>query len=84
MPSLDVRERQVTIGKQQTAFLEAGDANAPAIVLVHGWPERAISWRHQIPVLAGLGFRLSRQIKGAMGFNRLQRDVGLCAQGTNQ
>jgi pimeloyl-ACP methyl ester carboxylesterase len=24
---------------------------------VHGWPEMAMSWRHQLPVFGGLGFR---------------------------
>ena len=38
MPSLEVKENKVAIGEHETAFLEAGDADAPAIVLVHGWP----------------------------------------------
>lgn len=28
------------------------------LIFVHGWPELSISWRHQIPVFAGLGFRV--------------------------
>jgi pimeloyl-ACP methyl ester carboxylesterase len=35
---------------------EAG--RGPAVVLCHGFPELAYSWRHQIPVLAGAGFRV--------------------------
>jgi pimeloyl-ACP methyl ester carboxylesterase len=27
------------------------------IVFVHGWPELSISWRHQLPCFASLGFR---------------------------
>ena len=34
---------------------EAGEG--PAVVLCHGFPELAYSWRHQIPALAGAGFR---------------------------
>jgi pimeloyl-ACP methyl ester carboxylesterase len=30
----------------------------PAVVLCHGFPELAYSWRHQIPVLAAAGFRV--------------------------
>ena len=75
MPSLDVRERKVTIGKHQTAFLEAGDGDAPAIVLVHGWPERAISWRHQIPVLAGLGFRVIAPDQRGYGDSTVYRET---------
>jgi len=29
----------------------------PAVVLLHGFPELAFSWRHQLPALAGAGFR---------------------------
>ena len=34
---------------------EAGDG--PLVVLCHGWPELAYSWRHQLPALAEAGFR---------------------------
>ena len=29
----------------------------PHFAEMHGWPELAISWRHQLPALAALGFR---------------------------
>lgn len=35
---------------------EAG--SGPAVVLSHGFPELAYSWRHQIPALAAAGFRV--------------------------
>jgi pimeloyl-ACP methyl ester carboxylesterase len=31
--------------------------NGPPVILLHGFPELAFSWRHQIPALAGAGFR---------------------------
>lgn len=31
--------------------------NGPPVVLLHGFPELAYSWRHQLPALAGAGFR---------------------------
>jgi pimeloyl-ACP methyl ester carboxylesterase len=34
---------------------EAGEG--PAIVFCHGFPELAYSWRHQLPAVAGSGFR---------------------------
>jgi pimeloyl-ACP methyl ester carboxylesterase len=34
---------------------EAG--SGPAVVLCHGFPELAFSWRHQLPALAAAGFR---------------------------
>jgi pimeloyl-ACP methyl ester carboxylesterase len=30
----------------------------PSVVLLHGWPELWYSWRHQIPALAGAGYRV--------------------------
>ncbi len=38
-------------------YLACGAADAPLIIFVHGWPELSISWRHQLPVFAALGFR---------------------------
>jgi pimeloyl-ACP methyl ester carboxylesterase len=35
---------------------EAG--SGPAVVLCHGFPELAYSWRHQIPAIAAAGFRV--------------------------
>ena len=46
-----VRTRSATL-----EVFRAGTAGGPAIVLCHGWPEHAYSWRHQIPVLAAAGF----------------------------
>jgi len=37
---------------------EAGQQNANPIVLCHGWPEHAYSWRHQVPALAAAGFHV--------------------------
>ena len=42
--------------RHQTGYLSCGAADAPVVILVHGWPERAISWRHQLQFLAGQGF----------------------------
>src|SRR3954469_14231274 len=37
-------------------FYEAGPkTDTPAVVLCHGWPELAFSWRHQIKALADAG-----------------------------
>ena len=37
------------------AVYEQGEG--PAVILVHGFPELAFSWRHQLPALAAAGFR---------------------------
>jgi pimeloyl-ACP methyl ester carboxylesterase len=39
-----------------TLHVRDGDAGEP-VVLLHGWPDTGDLWRHQIPALAGHGFR---------------------------
>ena len=36
--------------------LEAGDERAPALLLLHGFPELAFSWRGILPRLAAAGY----------------------------
>ncbi|MBL6082517.1 alpha/beta hydrolase [Belnapia sp. T18] len=43
--------------RHTTAYLDCGPQDAPLIIFVHGWPELAISWRHQLRCFANLGFR---------------------------
>ncbi len=50
-------EHVVRTERHTTFFLACGRADAPPIIFVHGWPELSTSWRHQLPVFAGLGFR---------------------------
>ena len=48
----------IPINKIRLRCREAGDRNAPLIILVHGWPESWYSWRHQILPLANLGYKV--------------------------
>ncbi|MCC7078026.1 MAG: alpha/beta hydrolase [Acidimicrobiia bacterium] len=52
------RERTVTTNGVDLHVTEAGDAGAPLVVLAHGFPELAYSWRHQIPALAAAGYHV--------------------------
>jgi pimeloyl-ACP methyl ester carboxylesterase len=52
-----VTEHVVRDGSHRTFYLAAGPEDGPPIIFVHGWPELAISWRHQLPCSAALGFR---------------------------
>jgi pimeloyl-ACP methyl ester carboxylesterase len=38
--------------------IEAGNSGGPVVVLAHGFPELAYSWRHQIPALAEAGYHV--------------------------
>ncbi len=40
------------------AYLEYGPAEGTPIVLLHGWPDDAATWRHVAPVLAAAGYRV--------------------------
>jgi pimeloyl-ACP methyl ester carboxylesterase len=35
----------------------AEQGEGPLVLLLHGWPESWYSWRHQLPWIAGLGYR---------------------------
>lgn len=55
--------RAVDIGGVTLSVHEAGAG--PAIVLVHGWPEIAYSWKNQIGPLANAGYRvIAPDLKG--------------------
>ncbi|WP_422750013.1 alpha/beta fold hydrolase [Mycobacterium sp. WMMD1722] len=51
-------ERYVETDGVRLRVLEAGDPDGPPVILAHGFPELAYSWRHQIPVLAEAGFHV--------------------------
>lgn len=51
-------ERLVETNDVQLRVIQAGDREAPVVLLAHGFPELAYSWRHQIPALAAAGFQV--------------------------
>jgi pimeloyl-ACP methyl ester carboxylesterase len=49
--------RSIAVGNGiELSTIEAGEG--PLVVLCHGFPELAYSWRHQIPALAAAGYRV--------------------------
>jgi len=49
----------ITLGDVDLEVFEAGRENrGNPIVLCHGWPEHAYSWRHQMPALAAAGYHV--------------------------
>ena len=59
MPSqhTEIEELQIKLAEHEMSYLAAGPTDGPLVIFVHGWPELGHSWRHQLPVLGGLGFR---------------------------
>src|SRR5215212_9171288 len=53
-----VTERSVDTNGVRLRTLEAGERGAPLVLLAHGFPELAYSWRHQIPALAAAGYHV--------------------------
>lgn len=51
-------ERLVDTNGVTLRVTEAGEPGNPVVVLAHGFPELAYSWRHQIPVLAEAGYHV--------------------------
>ncbi len=49
----------ISVNGAELEVFEAGQQNAgKPIVLCHGWPEHAFSWRHQVPALAAAGYHV--------------------------
>lgn len=64
-------ERFIETGGVRLRVTEAGDRGAPVVVLAHGFPELAHSWRHQIPALAAAGYHvLAPDQRGYAGSSR--------------
>ena len=49
-------QRDVAVNGIKLQITEQGDG--PLVLLCHGWPELAYSWRHQMPALAQAGYRV--------------------------
>ena len=54
---MSITEHTIKTQRHTTFYLAAGPEDGPLVIFVHGWPELSISWRHQLPALAALGFR---------------------------
>jgi len=67
-------ERQVQLNGVELHLVEEG-AGAP-VVLCHGFPELAFSWRHQIPVLAREGYRVIAPDMRGFGQSSRPQEVG--------
>lgn len=55
---LTATERNVDVNGVRLRVVEAGPPRGPLVILAHGFPELAYSWRHQIPALAAAGYHV--------------------------
>jgi alpha-beta hydrolase superfamily lysophospholipase len=57
----------ISVNGVELEVFEAGQHNAgKPIVLCHGWPEHAFSWRYQVPALVEAGYHVIVPISGVM------------------
>ncbi|SDP84349.1 Pimeloyl-ACP methyl ester carboxylesterase [Phyllobacterium sp. YR620] len=50
--------KQVDVGQLNVGYAEAGPADGPAVILLHGWPYDIYSFVDVAPLLAGAGYRV--------------------------
>jgi pimeloyl-ACP methyl ester carboxylesterase len=50
--------KQIDAGLLNVGYAEAGPANGPAVILLHGWPYDIYSFVDVAPLLAGKGYRV--------------------------
>ena len=48
---------EIRTARHRTAWIEAGPADGPLMLLLHGWPELGLVWRAQIEHFAAAGWR---------------------------
>jgi pimeloyl-ACP methyl ester carboxylesterase len=68
-----MRERQMELNGIELHVVEEGAG--PLVVLCHGFPELAFSWRHQIPVLAHEGYRVVAPDMRGFGRSSIPREI---------
>lgn len=66
-------ERMLATNGIELRVVEEGEG--PLVVLCHGFPELAFSWRHQIPALTGAGFRVAAPDLRGFGASSVPREV---------
>lgn len=77
-PASGIRMRWVEANGLRFEVAEAGPAEGDRLALcLHGFPELAFSWRHQMPLLAELGYRV--WAPNQRGYGRSSRPAGVDA-----
>jgi pimeloyl-ACP methyl ester carboxylesterase len=55
---MSIVERSIDVGGARLNVATSGPPDGPAVLLLHGFPDRWQLWRHQIPVLAAAGYQV--------------------------
>jgi pimeloyl-ACP methyl ester carboxylesterase len=66
--------KQVDAGRLSVGYAEAGPADGPAVILLHGWPYDIHSFADVTPVLASAGYRVIAPFVRGYGTTRFLSD----------
>lgn len=70
------KEKMISVNGIELEVYEAGEENyGNPIILCHGWPELAYSWRHQIPSLVKAGFHVINPNQRGFGNSSCPKEV---------
>ncbi|PRC42732.1 epoxide hydrolase [Mycobacterium sp. ITM-2017-0098] len=72
-----MRERMVQTNGVTLRVTEAGEPGAPVVVLCHGFPELAFTWRHQVRALAEAGYHVLAPDQRGYGGSERPSDPGV-------
>ena len=73
----DLRRAILQVNRVALHVVEAGPADGPPVVLLHGFPEFWYGWRHQIGALAAAGYHVLAPDQ--RGYNLSEKPRGLAA-----
>lgn len=57
MSLTEIRPNRLATPQHVTAWIEAGPADGPLMIFLHGWPELGLVWRAQLDHFAAAGWR---------------------------
>ena len=67
--------KQIEAGVLNTGYVEAGPADGPAVVLLHGWPYDIHSYAEAAPALGAAGYRVIVPYLRGYGTTRFLSDA---------
>ena len=77
LADIDLRHGYAELSDARLHYVEAGPADGPPVILLHGFPEFWYGWRHQIPALAAAGLRVIAP--DLRGYNLSSKPPGVSA-----
>jgi pimeloyl-ACP methyl ester carboxylesterase len=73
--SHEITHRVIATNGVNLQVTESGDPKGPCVILSHGFPESAHSWRHQMGFLADAGFHVLAPDQRGYGFSSSPKNV---------